>query len=97
MSNNQPEHYFIQRTDDRLSKVEEAVGELRSDVAVMKVQLSDGISMLSEKLDALHGLKAQVEKMEVTEKVRYRVFKIAVTCVTALAAVAGFVLKLLVG
>ncbi len=88
---------LVEIHEDRIQSLEEGVTEVRVDVGILKSQVSDGFEMLSGKLDALYGLRQQVEAMEITEKVRYRVFKIAVTCVTALAAIAGFFIKLVLG
>ncbi len=82
---------------DRLVRLEEGVTATKVDIGVLKAQVSDGFEMLAEKMDSLNGLKDQVEAMEITEKVRYRVFKIAVSVVVALAGVAGFFLKLVLG
>jgi len=101
-------HPLIGVHEDRITRLEEDVTECRVELGVLKSQLASGIDMLSQKLDDVGEVKTRVDALlqhhdvdaEVrsqTRERRVRFFKIGGVVVTATAAVAGLVLKIILG
>ena len=87
----------IDEHHDRLVRLEEGVTEARVDIGILKSQVTDGFTMLSEKMDVVTELKERVDTIEVHERVRGRLLKIGLAVLTMVGGIAGFLIKIVLG
>jgi ABC-type uncharacterized transport system auxiliary subunit len=65
---------IIDQHDDRFSRVETDVSELKADFRVLQHQLEEGFGMLSGKLDAILTIEPRVAALETKQATRDRWF-----------------------
>jgi septal ring factor EnvC (AmiA/AmiB activator) len=83
--------YFIQRHDERLTKLEDAVSDLKADVAVLQSQMTEGFEMLATKLDAINDVNQRLAVIETKQAASGRGLKFLSSLVTvAFAAILAF-------
>lgn len=89
------------RLEDKVGECQVDIGVLQSQVSDVKVQLSDGIDLLSQKMDDVSSsyskLSDRLGEIEMREKVRGRIVKIALVALGMFGSAAGFILKALIG
>jgi len=110
-----PKTGIVEIYEDRIARLEEGVTDCKVDLGVVKTQLSDGFSMLSEKLDVVANLSERVAALETRESIRSEVkeseershnkrherrsrfIKYGAALGSVLVAIAGLVLKIMLG
>jgi hypothetical protein len=60
-----PNPALIEIYEDRIARLEEGVTDCKVDLGIVKTQISDGVKMLSEKLDAVAVLSERVAVLEI--------------------------------
>jgi hypothetical protein len=60
---------LIEIYEERVQRLEDGVSDCRVELGVLKSQLADGVSMLSEKLDVVAKLSERVAALETREQI----------------------------
>ena len=64
-----PNPGLIEIYEDRIQRLEDGVTSVKVDLGVLKAQVGDGFSMLSEKLDAVASLSERLAVLETKDRV----------------------------